>query len=203
MQSAAKPGIYSGGAVLFFPGLEAAVVAAFGFDQFALLNVYGAGRRRGGFPLLAMAFGFLKFCMLFSNDITCAYERGAFCAVRLMYSASFSTKENIIIPQQTYYFACSVNSVPTPLPACKGGTGVNYTPAVCGRRSRSDIPGLPPTAIPGSCGARLAPVRWRPAGWRCGARISASAAALIAAAVSSGTRGAGPVAGPVGMPVGL
>jgi len=38
-RSAAKPGIYSGSAVLFFPGFQAAVVAAFGLDQFAGVRV--------------------------------------------------------------------------------------------------------------------------------------------------------------------
>lgn len=37
--SAAKPGVYSGGAVLLFPGFEAAVVATFGLDQLAGVRV--------------------------------------------------------------------------------------------------------------------------------------------------------------------
>src|SRR5471030_751409 len=39
VRSAAKPGIYSGGAILFFPGFEAAVVAAFSLDQLAGVRV--------------------------------------------------------------------------------------------------------------------------------------------------------------------
>ncbi len=39
MRSTAKPGIYRLGAVLFFPGLEATVVATLGFDQLASVRV--------------------------------------------------------------------------------------------------------------------------------------------------------------------
>ena len=44
---AAKPGVYSGCAVLFFPGFQPAVVTAFGFNQFTgmrvVINLHNTG----------------------------------------------------------------------------------------------------------------------------------------------------------------
>lgn len=97
--SSAQPGIHSGGTVLFFPGLQAAVIAAFGFDQFTGVRVLvdldhagtallgGVGLWLAGLALVGIKDG---------DDVTQALVVGLHQGLELFFELDFLLEPGVV-----------------------------------------------------------------------------------------------------------